>query len=138
MTNITIGALSTATYPYYFKVKGSTNKLTGSTTVSVTARNATLTSGYTPGGTSTALAAISSSPSVTVNSSSATTYISLKKASMTVAGTNTVSPSVTMTTANVELSDTNNGIAITATGGGTASVVATATTNAAGYAPAST
>lgn len=76
--------------------------------------------------------------SVTADSTGKSIYI--PKASMTIGGTNTVSPtaSVTGTTNVVYMNSTNNGIAVTATGGGTASVTATATTNQAGYAPAST
>ena len=58
---------------------------------------------------------------------------------MTVAGTNTVSPTASVAGTSATLVTTNNsGISVTATGGGTASVTATATTNAAGYAPANT
>ena len=76
--------------------------------------------------------------SVTADSTGKSIYI--PKASMTIGGTNTVSPtaSVAGTTNVVYMNTTNNGIAVTATGGGTASVTATATTNQAGYAPAST
>ena len=63
----------------------------------------------------------------------------MKKATMTVAGTNTVSPTASVAGTQATLVTKNNsGISVTATGGGTASVTATATTNAAGYAPAST
>ena len=66
----------------------------------------------------------------------ASATIRIPQATMSVTGTNTVSPSVSMTTSNVILNDTNNGIAVTATGGGTAAVTAVAATNQAGYAPA--
>ena len=75
---------------------------------------------------------------VTTNVNTGTAYY-LPKATMTVAGTNTVTPSASLATSSaITVGNDNNGLKIEATGGGTASVTATATTNAAGYAPAST
>ena len=68
---------------------------------------------------------------------SQTRYISLREATMNISGTNTVTPTVVTAGTNATLSDQNNGIYVTATGGGTASVSATATTDQPGYAPAS-
>lgn len=74
---------------------------------------------------------------LTAASTTATKYFPITKATMTVAGTNTVSPTASITGAQATLVTKNNsGISVTATGGGTASVTATATTNTAGYAPA--
>lgn len=140
MTNITVGAQNTSAYPYYFKVNASTAALSGATTVTRAAMTYTNGAGAIAAHSGTqALASGSSSPTVTVKAASNSTYVSLKKATMTVAGTNTVTPTASATGSQATLVSTNNsGVSITATGGGTASVTATATTNAAGYAPAST
>lgn len=141
MANYRLGTQDTTNYPYYFQIKATTAKLTGTTTVTRADYKDTRTAGYLPARNSTTvLASTTSSPSVTVNAANNTTYyFSMKKATMTVAGTNTVSPTASVAGAQATLVTTNNsGISITATGGGTASVTATATTNAAGYAPANT
>ena len=66
-----------------------------------------------------------------------TYYFSMKKATMTVEGNNAVNPTAAIDGTHATLVTTNNsGIKVIATGGGTASVTATATTNTAGYAPA--
>ena len=57
-------------------------------------------------------------------------------ATATVSGTNTVTPVASVSGNNITLSNTNNGISVTATGGGTASATASATGNQAGYVPA--
>lgn len=77
---------------------------------------------------------------VSVSSDTTGKSLYISKASMTVAGSNVVSPSASVagTTNIVYMNSTDNGIAVTATGGGTASVTATATTDDAGYAPPST
>lgn len=76
---------------------------------------------------------------IIVNGDTTGQSLYIPKATMTVAGTNAVSPTASITGAQTTLVITNNsGISVTATGGGTASVTAIATTNAAGYAPAST
>jgi len=62
-------------------------------------------------------------------------YFPITKAVGSVTGTNTVTPSASLSSSNVTLSDTNNGISVTATGGGTASVTASANITTAGYAP---
>ena len=133
---------------------GKTNLTTSTSTPSGTAGvnywqiKATATGtagGYTPKYTISTSGWINSTVNGTkqgVSVSSDTTGKSLyiPKASMTVAGSNVVSPSasVTGTTNIVYMNSTDNGIAVTATGGGTASVTATATTDDAGYAPPST
>ena len=141
ITNYTVGAQDTTNYPYYVKVDGSTPAVSGTTNVSVTKRTYSVSAGAiaaVSGGT--ALSAVNQSPSVSVNATSGSTYVGLKKAAVSVTGTNTVSPTASVAGAsNVVLTNTtNNGISITATGGGTASVTATATTSSTGYAPAST
>lgn len=73
---------------------------------------------------------------LTASSTSTTKFYPITKAVGTVTGTNTVTPSASVSGSNVTLSDTNNGISVTATGGGTASVTAAAKINTAGYAPA--
>ena len=141
MINYRLGTQDTTNYPYYFQIKATTAKLTGTTTVTRADYKDTRTAGYLPARSSTTvLSSTTSSPSVTVNAATNTTYyFSMKKATMTVAGTNTVSPTASVAGTQATLVTKNNsGISVTATGGGTASVTATATTNAAGYAPAST
>lgn len=136
MTNITISDKDETNYPYYFKVTGSTAKMTGTTKVTRAELTFSNTAGAIAANNGTqALASGTSSPSVTVNAASGSKYVGLKQATMTVAGSNVVSPSISKADC-ITWSDTNNGISVT--GGGTASVTATATTNAAGYAPAST
>lgn len=66
---------------------------------------------------------------------SKTKYFPITAAEGTITGTNTVSPSASLDGTNVTLSDTDNGIYITATGGGTASVTAQANITTAGYLP---
>ena len=141
MANITVGAQNTSTYPYYFKVNGSTPAVSGSTTVT----RAAVTYTNDPGAISahsgtSAIASGSSSPTVSVNATSASTYVSLKKATMTVSGTNTVTPSVSVgTDTNIIYASSDvSGVSFKATGGGTASANVIATTNQAGYAPANT
>lgn len=141
MINYRLGTQDITNYPYYFQIKATTAKLTGTTTVTRADYKDTRTAGYLPARSSTTvLSSTTSSPSVTVNAATNTTYyFSMKKATMTVAGTNTVSPTASVAGTSATLVTTNNsGISVTATGGGTASVTAIATTNAAGYAPAST
>lgn len=142
MTNITVGAQSTGTYPYYFKVSGSTPAVSGSTKVERAAITYTNSGGviaaHTSTNTGSVLAAGSSSPTVSVNAASGSTYISLKKATVSVSGsTNTVTPSASISSANTVILTTNdNGLAITATGGGSASAAVKVKTNTTGYAPA--
>lgn len=140
MANYRLGTQDTTNYPYYFQIKATTAKMTGTTTVTRAAYTDTRTAGYLPArNATTVLASTTSSPSVTVEAATNTTYyFSMKKAAMKVAGTNTVTPNSSMAGTNATLSDTDNGIKIVATGGGTASVTATATTSTTGYAPAST
>lgn len=143
MTNITVGAQNTSTYPYYFKVNGSTPAVSGSTKASVTAVTDTHTEGYLPAqAATTAIAAQSVSPTVSVNGTSGSTYVSLKKATATVSNsvtTNSSTAGLNGASGVVSLSDNaNNGISVTATATGTMAANITATTNTTGYAPAST
>ena len=141
MSNITLGNQDTSTYPYYFKVNGSTPAVSGTTKVTRAAITYTNTAGAIAAHNgASAIAAGSSSPSVSVNATSASTYVSLKKATMTVAGSNTVTPSVSIgSDANIVYASSDvSGVSFKATGGGTAKATATATTNIAGYAPANT
>ena len=140
MANITTSTSQTLSgYDYYFKINGSTPAVSGTTSASVTAITDAHSAGYIPAKSATNFRnAQSASPAVSVNATSGSIWVELKKASMTVSGTNTVTPSASLSSSNVTYWDTNNGISVTATGGGTASVTAKATTNQAGYAPAST
>lgn len=136
MANITVGAQDTSNYPYYFKVNGSTPAVSGTTSASVTAITDAHTAGYLPAkAASNFRNAQSATPAVSVNATSASTYVSLKKAAVSIGGTNSVTGSLTGN--NATLTNTNNsGIEIV--GGGSATITATATTSTAGYAPAST
>ena len=139
MTNTNLGAKDTTNYPYYFKINGSTPAISGKTKATRAAATYTNSAGVIEAHSATQIWASSYvEPTVSVNAASGSTYFSLKKATMTVAGTNTVSPTASVAGSNATLNTTNNGISVTATGGGTASVTATATTNVAGFAPAST
>ena len=71
-------------------------------------------------------------------SATATKYFPVRAATVSVSGSNAVTPAASLTGSNVTLSNTNNGISITATGGGTATANATATGSLAGYIPAGT
>lgn len=79
---------------------------------------------------------MTSGTTLTAASTTAERFFPVTAAAGEITGTNTVSPSASLAGSNVTLSDTNNGISITATGGGTASVTAAAKINTAGYAPA--
>jgi len=67
-------------------------------------------------------------------SASASFYFPIDAATATVSGINTVTPSASVVGNNVSLSNTDNGISITATGGGTASASVSAVGDNAGYA----
>lgn len=62
-------------------------------------------------------------------------YFPVQGATATATGTNTVTPSASITGSNVVLSNVNNGVQVTATGGGTAEATITATSTRAGYVP---
>ena len=62
-------------------------------------------------------------------------YFPVTAATAVISGTNTVTPSASISGTNVTLSNTNNGISIVSTGGGTASASTTAVSTAAGYIP---
>ena len=66
-------------------------------------------------------------------SDSKTLYFPVESATGSLTGTNTVTPSASVSGTNVTLSNTNNGILISATGGGTASASASAVCQTAGY-----
>lgn len=131
-TNITgsVGSATTTkpTSGYYVAAKsgGATNTVTATPTVT-SAGYGTTTSGQ--------YGATNDTMSVGANDS-ADTYFSVDAAAVTVTGTNTVSPTASLSSSNVTLSDSNNGISVTATGGGTASVTAAANVTTAGYIPA--
>lgn len=141
MTNIAATSeKDTTNYPYYFKIDGSTPAVSGTTTVALTAVKYSNNAGVVAAHNNTqAIAATSSSPTVNVNATSGSIYVGLKQASITIGGTNTVTASLNLTKANtITWGDTNNGISVSATGGGSATITATATTSIAGYAPTST
>ena len=137
----TVGAKDTTNYPYYIKISGSTPAVSGTTTATRAKATYTNSAGVIAAHSATQIwAAATASPTVSVNAASGSTYVGMVKAAVTVAGTNTVTPSATLSKADsyVTWSGEDNGISVTATGGGTASVTATATTSTPGYAPAST
>ena len=72
-----------------------------------------------------------------IGSASATTsfYFPVDSATGTITGTNTITPSASVAGVNVSLSNTDNGISITSTGGGLASAYVTALGNHPGYVP---
>lgn len=131
MANITLGAQDTSNYPYYFKVNGSTPAVSGNTTASVTAITDAHTAGYIPAKSATNWkAAQSASPTVSVNDTSNSTYVSLKGAAFTFsAGGTSCTPNENITVADND-NDYNNGLSIVS--GGTAITY----TNTAGYVPA--
>lgn len=63
-------------------------------------------------------------------------YFPVSAAATVVSGTNTVTPSASVAGTNVTLSNTDNGISVTATGGGSAAASVSAVTSQAGYVPA--
>lgn len=145
MANITLGAKDTTNYPYYFKISGSTPAVSGNTSASVTAITDTHTAGYIPAKATTNFrAAQSASPSVSVNATSAITYIGLKKAGLTFSGgaLNNKGATATFVNSNNKVistasSDTyNNGLSVLAKG--SAGRAAVTYTNTAGYLPANT
>jgi len=71
-------------------------------------------------------------------STSKTVYFPVAAATGSISGSNTVTPSASVTGSNVMLSNTNNGISITATGGGSASASVTSSADTAGYVPTGT
>jgi hypothetical protein len=91
MSNITIGSKNTSTYPYYFKVSGSSSS--GSSTVSRAAVKDTHTAGYIPAKSSTTVIS-SDSKTVTVNAGSGSSYVGLKGASLSASGSATINPTV--------------------------------------------
>ncbi len=68
----------------------------------------------------------------------ATKFFPVDAAAISVTGNNTVTPSASISGSNVTLSNTDNGISITSTGGGTASANVSALSTAAGYVPDNT
>lgn len=67
-----------------------------------------------------------------------TKYFSVNAADAEISGTNTVDPTVSFSGTNVTLNNENNGILITATGGGTSTASVAVTSTAAGYLPNNT
>ena len=68
-------------------------------------------------------------------SDSKTLYFPIDTATGSFSGTNTVTPSASISGSHVTLSNTDNGISVTATGGGTASATASVVAQTAGYVP---
>ena len=67
-------------------------------------------------------------------SATATVFYPVDAAQATLTGTNTVTPSASVTGSNVTLSNTNNGISVTATGGGTARAAVSGAVSGSGFA----
>ena len=63
-------------------------------------------------------------------------YFAVSAAAAVVSGTNTVTPSASVAGTNITLSNTDNGISVTATGGGSATASVSAVSSQAGYVPA--
>ncbi len=63
-------------------------------------------------------------------------YFAVSAAAAVVSGTNTVTPSASVAGTNITLSNTDNGISVTATGGGSAAASVSAVSSQAGYVPA--
>ncbi len=63
-------------------------------------------------------------------------YFAVSAAAAVISGTNTVTPSASVAGTNITLSNTDNGISVTATGGGSAAASVSAVTSQAGYVPA--
>ena len=62
-----------------------------------------------------------------------TAYYPVANGSASVSGTNTITPSANIGGSNITLSNTDNGISVTATGGGTASASVSASVTGSGY-----
>ena len=62
-------------------------------------------------------------------------YFPVDSATVSIAGTNTITPSTSLSGTNVSFSNTNNGISVTSTGGGSASTFVSVTSTGAGYVP---
>ena len=83
MTNASVGAKNTSTYPYYFKVSASTPAVSGSTKVSRAAVTYTNSAGAIAAhSAATAVSAGESSPTVSVNAASNATYVNIKSAAI--------------------------------------------------------
>lgn len=89
MSNVTAGSKDTTNYPYYFKVNAASSA--GSSTVSRAAVTDTHTAGYIPQKDATTVIG-ADSKTVTVNASSGSTYVGLKKATFSTSA-NTVKSS---------------------------------------------
>ena len=75
---------------------------------------------------------------LTAASTAVSKYFPVQAGGASISGTNTVTPSASVTGTNVTLSNINNGVSITATGGGTASASVSAASTQAGYIPNNT
>lgn len=76
--------------------------------------------------------------SIGTASASATLYYPVAAGAASIVGTNTLTPSASLSGSNVTFSNTNNGVSVTATGGGSASAEISATGSTAGYIPLNT
>jgi hypothetical protein len=86
-TSSIVSSKTDSTYPYYFKVNGSTPAVSGSAAISVSAISKSHTAGYMPAQGSTQWKAKQdSSVNVSVNATSGSTYVGIKAASVTVSG----------------------------------------------------
>ena len=123
---------------YYIAVKANAAANTTGTTSSIsgTATASVSTAGYAPTTLSGSGNISGTATAKTSSKDSSVYYIPVPSAVATITGTNTVTPSASLSQSNVTFSDTNNGISVTATGGGTASVTAKTNTTTAGYIPA--
>lgn len=126
VSDLSAATTTKPTSGYYVAIKSNASS------TDITATPAVSSAGY---GTTSQYSATTATQAVGANDS-VTTYFTIPGATATVTGTNTVTPSASVAAgnSNVTLSTTNNGIPVTATGGGTASVTATAKTNVSGYA----
>ena len=68
-------------------------------------------------------------------SATATVFFPIDEGQASISGTNTVTPAASVAGTNVTLSNTDNGISVVATGGGTAHATAAGTVTQAGYVP---
>ena len=164
MSNVTVGSKDTTTYPYYFKVNGSTPAVSGKTKATRAAATYSNSAGAIAAHNGTQIWASSSvEPTVSVNATSNSTYVGLKQATIAGSSTNatattTVAPgnvtianneatvsgktriNVTPTTTSSDIGTYYVAVKATAAANstGTTSVISgtgSATVTAAGYAP---
>ena len=143
MVNVTTSTSQTLSgYDYHFKINGSTPAVSGTTSASVTAITDTHTAGYIPAKATTNFRnAQSASPAVSVNATSGSIWVQLKKATFTYAGGGLTGQGATAAFVNsnnkvISVTSTdsyNNGLSIQAKG--TAGRAAVTYTSTAGYFP---